>query len=152
MKFSSHHDIKLSQTEVFDRLSEFEVFERMAIKRGARVNRIDESEDISEGLKWRIGFTFRGRNRSFEVNLIEADVPNSLVFDADNPSVAGKTRIDVIPLSRTQTRLKVEAVIQQKTLGARLLVQSMKLARSKFNRRFARRVQDLAEGLEAGFE
>jgi hypothetical protein len=37
-------------------------------------------------------------------------------------------------------------------LGARLLVQSMKLARSKFNRRFARRVQDLAEGLEAGFE
>jgi len=96
--------------------------------------------------------TFRGRNRSFEVNLIEADVPNSLVFDADNPSVAGKTRMDVIPLSRTQTRLKVEAVIQPKTLGARLLVQSMKLARSKFNRRFARRVQDLAEGLEAGFE
>jgi hypothetical protein len=37
------------------------------------------------------------------VNLIEADVPNSLIFDADNPSVAGKTRIDVIPLSLTQT-------------------------------------------------
>jgi hypothetical protein len=32
------------------------------------------------------------------------------------------------------------------------LVQSMKLARSKFNRRFARRVQDLGEGIEAGFE
>ena len=58
MKFSSHHDIKLSQTEVFDRLSEFEVFERMAIKRGARVNRIDESEDISEGLSGGLGLRF----------------------------------------------------------------------------------------------
>jgi hypothetical protein len=36
-------------------------------------------------------------------------------------------------------------VLEPKTLAARLLVQSMKLARSKFNQRFKSRVGKLAE-------
>jgi carbon monoxide dehydrogenase subunit G len=152
MKFSSHYDIKLAQDVVFDRLSEFEKFERLAVKRGLRVRRIDESDDIAEGIKWRLEFPFRGKKRNVELTLVEADVPNSLVFDAQNPSVAGKIRVDVIPLSRTQTRLKFESVVQPKTLAARLMVHSMKLARSKFNRRFPRRVELFAEKLEIGFD
>jgi hypothetical protein len=60
--------------------------------------------------------------------------------------------VDVIPLSRTQTRLKFESVVQPKTLAARLMVHSMKLARSKFKRRFARRVELFVEKLEIGFD
>lgn len=56
MKFSSHYDLKLSQDIVFDRLSEFEKFERIAIKRGARVRRLDEGDDIIDGIKWQIGY------------------------------------------------------------------------------------------------
>lgn len=55
MKFSSHYDLKLSQDIVFDRLSEFEKFERIVIKRGARVRRLDEGDDIIDGIKWQIG-------------------------------------------------------------------------------------------------
>lgn len=104
MKFSSHYDLKLSQDIVFDRLSEFEKFERIAIKRGARVRRLDEGDDIIDGIKWQIGYPLRGKYRIVDLTLVEADVPNTLVFDAQNPTMAGKIRIDVIPLSRTQTR------------------------------------------------
>lgn len=152
MKFSSHHDIKLSQEEAFDRLSEFEKFERMAIKRGAQVQRLDESDDVIDGMKWKIGFDFRGKRRAAELHLTEADVPNTLCFEAFSPNLGAKMRIDVIPLSRTQTRLKVEAVLQPKTLSARLLIQSMKLARSKFNRRFSARLETFASKIETGFD
>ena len=152
MKFSSHYDLKLAQDIVFDRLSEFEKFERIAIKRGARVRRLDEGDDIIDGIKWLVGYPLRGKYRIVDLTLVEADVPNSLVFEAQNPTMAGKLRIDVIPLSRTQTRLKVDSVLQPKTLAARLLVHSMKLARSKFNRRFARRLETFAIRLEEGFD
>lgn len=90
MKLYSHYDIKLAQDVVFDRLSEFEKFERLAVKRGLRVRRIDESDDIAEGIKWRLEFPFRGKKRNVELTLVEADVPNSMVFDAQNPSVRVK--------------------------------------------------------------
>jgi hypothetical protein len=113
---------------------------------------LDEGDDIIDGIKWQIGYPLRGKYRIVDLTLVEADVPNTLVFDVQNPTMAGKMRIDVIPLSRTQTRLKVDSVLQPKSLSARLLVHSMKLARSKFNRRFARRLETFAIRLEEGFD
>jgi len=62
-----------------------------------------------------------------------------------NPALHARLEIEVIPLSRVQTRIQVVSVLEPKTLAARLLVQSMKLARSKFNQRFKSRVGKLAE-------
>ena len=43
MKFSAQEDLKLPQAEVFARLSNFETFERIAIKRNVRVSQISQS-------------------------------------------------------------------------------------------------------------
>lgn len=66
-------------------------------------------------------------------------------FHAVNPALHARIEIEVISLSRVQTRIQVVSTFEFKTLAARLLVQYMKLARSKFNQRFKSRVGKLAE-------
>ena len=96
-------------------------------------------------LGWNCRFKVRGRQRDVEIRLIEFDEPNSMKFQAVNPALHARLEIEVIPLSRVQTRIQVVSVLEPKTLAARLLVQSMKLARSKFNQRFKSRVGKLTE-------
>ena len=124
MKFSAQEDLKLPQADVFARLSNFDTFERIALKRNVRVSQISQNNPNEDTLGWNCKFKVRGRLRDVEIRLIE---------------------FDVIPLSRVQTRIQVVSVLEPKTLAARLLVQSMKLARSKFNQRFKSRVGKLAE-------
>jgi hypothetical protein len=145
MKFSAQEDLKLPQAEVFARLSNFETFERIAIKRNVRVSQISQSNPNEDTLGWNCRFKVRGRQRDVEIRLIEFDAPNSMKFHAVNPALHARLEIEVIPLSRVQTRIQVVSVLEPKTLAARLLVQSMKLARSKFNQRFKSRVGKLAE-------
>ena len=90
-------------------------------------------------------FKVRGRQRDVEIRLIEFYEPNSMKFHAVNPELHARLEIEVIPLSRVQTRIQVVFTFEFKTLAARLLVQSMKLVRSKFNQRFKFRVGKLAE-------
>ena len=67
MKFSAQEDLKLPQAEVFARLSNFETFERIAIKRNVRVLQISQSNPNEDTLGWNCRFTVRGRQRDFEI-------------------------------------------------------------------------------------
>ena len=145
MKFSAQEDVKLPQADVFARLSNFDTFERIALKRNVRVSQISQNNPNEDTLGWNCKFKVRGRLRDVEIRLIEFDEPNSLKFHAVNPALHARLEIDVIPLSRVQTRIQVVSVLKPKTLVARLLVQPMKLARSKFNKHFQSRVGKLAE-------
>ena len=80
MKFSAQEDLKLPQAEVFARLSNFETFERIAIKRNVRVSQISQSNPNEDTLGWNCRFKVRGRQRDVEIRLIEFDEPNSMKF------------------------------------------------------------------------
>ena len=59
MKFSAQEDLKLPQAEVFARLSNFETFERIAIKRNVRVSQISQSNPNEDTLGWNCRFKSR---------------------------------------------------------------------------------------------
>lgn len=80
MKFSAQEDLKLPQAEVFARLSNFETFERIAIKRNVRVSQISQSNPNEDTLGWNCRFNVHGRQRDVEIRLIEFDEPNSIKF------------------------------------------------------------------------
>jgi hypothetical protein len=65
-------------------------------------------------------------------------------FDGESPSLSGKGQIELLALSPRRTRLSVKVNLQAKTLSGRLLLQSLKLARSKINTRFKQRVAEFA--------
>ena len=87
MKFSAQEDFKVPQAEVFARLSNFETFERIAIKRNVRVSQISQNNPNEDTQGWNCRFKVRGRQRDVEIRLIEFDEPNSMKFHAVNPAL-----------------------------------------------------------------
>ena len=148
MKFVAKEDITLSQQVFYDRMADFQMFERVAIRRGVDITR-HGSLASAEGLKWDCMFEYRGRDRRATVQLSEFSAPERMLFLVTNSALNTRLDITISALSKTQSRFQVSAVLEPKSLTARLLVQSMKLARSKYNKRFQKRVAEVASELVA---
>ena len=91
MKFSAQEDLKLPQAEVFARLSNFETFERIAIKRNVRVSQISQNNPNEDTLGWNCRFKVRGRQRDVEIRLIEFDEPKQHEVSCGKPCIACAT-------------------------------------------------------------
>ncbi|MFT5743693.1 MAG: hypothetical protein ACI86S_001766 [Paracoccaceae bacterium] len=151
MKFTTKEDIEAPIDQVFNAVSDFPSFERSALRRGAEVSRVDTFETSQVGSAWDIAFKFRGKERALRATLAEFDAPNSLVADIVSKGIGGVTRVGLVPLSRSRTRLNVEIELTPKSLAAKLLFKSMSLAKGNMNKRLARRVADFAEDIEDQF-
>lgn len=148
MKFSTKEDLEVPIDALFDMLSDFEGFERAAMRHGADVARTDDMETLGEGMRWDVKAQLRGKQREFEVSLATYDRPNQMDFKAVSKNMQGRLLVDLVALSRNRTRIRVELDVRPQTLSARLLMQSAKLARNTLNRRYKTRVAHFAEDLE----
>lgn len=148
MKFSSHEDIEAPIEDVFRDISDFPVFERQALRRGAEVQRRDTLTAPGAGMMWDVAFDLRGKRREMLLELTRLDPPNGLLVAAGSPNISALFEVELVALSRRRTRLSTLLSLEAKTLSARLLLQSMKLARKSLNRRFRKRVAEFATDLE----
>lgn len=148
MKFSARADIDAPIDAVFAALSEFEGFERQAMRRGAEVQRVGEHGKPTVGDAWRVAFSLRGRRRELDLILVRYDGPNDMVFDAKSSGMDASFAIELVALSRTRTRMAVALDLSPLNLASRLLIQSLKLAKSTLNKRFKLRVAEYAKQLE----
>ena len=148
MKFSTNEDIEAPVDAVFEMFCDFETFERSAIRRGAEVQRVDNMVVPGVGMTWRAAFKMRGKPRQLELEMVTFDRPNEIVLESTSPGMVGVTRFDMIALSRQRTRVKVELEVKPLNLTSRLLVQSLKLARTSLTRKVKLRVAEYAKGME----
>jgi len=148
MKFSSNEDIEAPIDEVFAMLSEFEAYERSAIRRGIEVNRLHESASAKAGLAWDARFTLRGKPRDIRLNLTGYDTPNAMRIEADSQGLESILTLDLLALSPGRTRMSVVLNMAPKTLPARLLIQSLKLAKGNLTKRFKGKVGEFARQME----
>ena len=68
MKFSTRQDTDISAEALFHGLSDFPKMERMLMRRGAQVRRLDGDGAAAVGSAWQIGFDWRGRRGSCGLN------------------------------------------------------------------------------------
>ena len=149
MQFAAKEDIEAPVEAVFAMLSEFESFERSAIRRGIEVMRIGEHDDkIELGMGWNTRFVMRGKQRSLRLELCQYDPPSTMRFEATSASINATMLVDLLSLSQKRTRLGLVLELKPQTLSARLLVQSLKLVRANLTRRYKLRVAEYAKGLE----
>ncbi len=132
-------------------LSDFETFERSAIRRGIDVQRAGNITAPVVGRAWDITFTMRGKQRNMNLVLARYDTPNTMRFDANSQGLEGALELELLPLSPRRTRMSVAITLAPKTLSARLLVQSLKLAKGNLTKRFKLKVADYAKTLEEKF-
>ncbi|PJE31532.1 Polyketide cyclase / dehydrase and lipid transport [Pseudooceanicola marinus] len=148
MKIVAKEDIEAPIADVFDRVTDFRSFERSAIRRGAEVTRKDRPAVTGVGAAWDVRFDLRGKRRDIGLEVTEFDAPERMVMKLRSEGMKGGVLVDLVALSRTRTRIRIETEIKPKTLSARLLIQSLRLARGTIEKRVAERMAEFAASIE----
>lgn len=151
MKFSTRQDIDAPIDFVFRRASDFTGFEKQALRRGIEVERVANLESTDPGLCWNASFNFRGKSRKIMAELEQFDSPNAYVIQSVSGGVEASLSVDFMALSRARTRVIVGLELRPKNLSARLLVQSLKFAKSNLYSRFEARVERFSKDIEEQF-
>ena len=151
MKFSTKQDIETPAAYVFAALTDFEGWERAALRRGADVTRTDNLRSAGAGMSWHIAFQFRGRQRKMDVRLLNMMPTSTLEFAALSAAIDATTTIEIVEMSARRARLNVTAKFTPLTLTAKLFIQSLRLARARADRKFAQRIQTIAAEIEARY-
>ncbi|SMY06739.1 hypothetical protein [Flavimaricola marinus] len=148
MEFSTKEDIEAPIAFVWQQVTDFAAFERQALRRGADVSRRDTLTRPGVGSGWDVKFLYRGKERKLSANITNFDPPNTYTIVASSGGIDGNSVVDLVALSRGRTRLTVNIDLTAKSLAARLMLQSLKLAKSSLNRRFVGRVQSMSEDMQ----
>ncbi|MGR3539838.1 MAG: SRPBCC family protein [Hasllibacter sp.] len=147
MKFSDREDVEAPIDWVWRRVTDFDAHERTALRRGAEIERIDGGPAGAPGMAWRIGYEFRGRPRDTELRLVEVDAPNRMRLLSETGGIEGDVTVDLVALAPHRTRVAMAIELTPSTIPARLLVQSLRLAKAQLNRRFKDRMQSWAQDM-----
>lgn len=148
MDFEARQDIGAPQSTVFGALTDFPAFERQILRRGAEVRRTDSLPMPQAGNRWEVTFMFRGRERRVELAVDQIDPPDGMTMAGHIQGLDFVVTVDLMALSRSQTRMTVKSSLTARTLTARLLLQSLRLARGNMARRFETRIEQFAHDIE----
>ncbi len=151
MKLSSRQDIDAPAAFVFAALADFDAWERAAMRRGADVQRTENVNRDASGQSWLIKFAYRGKVRRIVLQQTAMQPPTSLQFAGNGASLDGVAAIDLMQLAPRRTRLSVTLDLRPRTIGARILMQSLRLAKARLNRRFSDRVVQICAEIESRY-
>tara|TARA_R110002096_G_scaffold47539_33_gene126839 strand:+ start:7473 stop:7946 length:474 start_codon:yes stop_codon:yes gene_type:complete len=148
MKFTTKEDIEAPLAYVYGALSDFEYWERAAMRRGADIERTDSLRTPGAGMGWKVAFDYHGKPRDLEVELLMLEHGQRITFDATgNPAGAGLD-IELVEMGPKRTRVSVEVDIKPKSLAARVFLQSLRLAKAKVQRKYEVRIAQVAAEIE----
>ncbi len=148
MKLATREDIDAPINAVFEQLSDFDGFERAIMRRGADVQRVDDLARPGPGMAWKTTFSFRGRAREARITLDEHAAPDRLRASVRSTGFEIDLLIDLVAMSKSRTRMNVALDAKPRTVPARLMIQSMRLARHRMLKRFRNRFADFARDVE----
>jgi len=149
MKFSTREDIEAPAEAVFDALTDFAALERAALRRGADVRRLDRMREPGAGMRWDVGFSYRGKPRNLVGEIVGFRRPQELAYEGQIGKMDLKGAATLVRLSPSRTRLVVEIELMPRSLTARLLLQTLKLGKANHLRRLSLRLQGFAREIEA---
>lgn len=151
MELTTREDIEAPIDFVFAQVTDFNAFERQALRRGASVRRSDTRADKGVGMTWEVSFTFRGKEREMRAELTRFDPPNGFEIEMRSGGLTGTTLVDLVAQSRSRTRLSIKTQMVANGLTARLLLQSLKIARANLTNRLSTRVATFSRDLETRY-
>ncbi len=151
MRFTTKQDIEAPLDFVYRTLTDFEAWERSAMRRGAEVERTDKLTRPGPGMTWAARFSYRGKTRAISLSLVTLEAPSTLSFAAQSAAVDGAAKLDLMEMSSRRTRVHVVVEVTPRSLAARLFLQSLRLARARIDRKFEQRVVQMATDIETRY-
>ena len=147
MKFSTREDIEVPIEFAFARVSDFDAYERRLLRQEVDISR-RTAGPVEVGTTWDVAFSFRDRPRRLTAELVSLEPPSGLAIHSLSDGLTLITEIELIALSQASTRVMVSVEAKAKTLAARVLLQSLKLAKPTLTKRFEGRVLGFAREIE----
>ena len=152
MKLNGKQDVDVPASFVARVLLDFQGWERAALRRGLDVRRTDGLTEPGIGSSWSIRFSFRGRQRVVDLTVVEREASGRVVVSFVGKAAQGTATLVPLALSPHRTRISASVDVQARTLAARLLFQSLRLARQRVVRRFDKRMALFGAEIEARFK
>ncbi|MEM9577310.1 MAG: SRPBCC family protein [Pseudomonadota bacterium] len=149
MKFSTREDIDAPIDTVFEAITRFDSFERAATRRGVEVRRLSDAQTRDAGAAWSLSFMMQGKTRDVEVAITRCEAPSTLEASITSRNIAGEATCALHQLSPERTRMTVAVEVRPLTLSARVLLQPLKLAKTRLSSKFKARVAAFAAEVEA---
>jgi len=84
--------------------------------------------------------------------MTELQRPDVMGMMFESGGLTGTFRAECLALSKSRTRVSLTIALEPQTLSARLLVQSLKLAKASLNKRFKLRVAEYAKQMEDRYQ
>lgn len=152
MKFSTREDIEAPIEKVFAAVTDFAGFEHAAMRRGIKFSRTDKAARPGPGSGWTIDYKFRGRARRAVATISKLERPQLMRTDFESGGIKGTGEVELIALSPSRTRMTVGLEMTPQTLAARLMLQSLKLAKSGLTTKFKARIAQYAADMQLRFK
>lgn len=149
MKFTTRIDTDMQASALFDAVASFDRIERLLMRRGVSVKRIDQASEPGCSMGWNLGFDWRGKARSLRLEVTRFDRPERMSMIGTSDAFDLRLDVSVVALSRTTSRLVFEVDARPRTMRARLMVQTAKLARPQLDRKFEQRVRGFLDDMRA---
>ena len=152
MKLTAKIDLEVPAAFVFDTLTDNASWEREAIRNGVEVSRPPGAPDRGLGAAWQMRGHYKGKPRKVLIVIEELVQDQRIGLSLDSPSIDGTARLEVMVLSPRRSRLRVDLEIKPKTLAARLVVNTMRLAKGRVQARFEKGLGQLGSRIKDRYE
>jgi hypothetical protein len=131
MKFKVSEDVDAPLDMVWGHFTDFTGFETEARGRGAVLHRVGQWTQAAQGAEWRGEVKVRGKIRPVSAKIMQL-VPQELcVIDSRIGGMQCHHEMLFVQLSQKVTRVAFVLDLSADTLTARLLLQTLKLARGR---------------------
>jgi hypothetical protein len=148
MQFRTTETVTGGIDAVFACMSDLVFYERKALDAGLAVRRLDKLPAPAPGMQWEVPFRARGRDRVAEIELVKLDAPMRMRFEGRVQGLLFEADMDCRVLDADATEVTVTTKLRAKSITAKVLLQSMKLARTTLNKRYRKRVRKALRDLE----
>lgn len=152
MKFSTNEDIEAPIEATFSMFTDFDNFERSAIRRGAEVHRTDKTRRKGVGMTWLAKFEMRGKTREVEAEMVEYTANDTYTIEGHSSNLVGFFVVEMVPLSKSRTRVSIALELKPKSLSGRLMLQTLKLGKTRMTRAFKVKAAAVAKDFEDGYK
>ena len=129
MKFETREDIEMPIEEAFALFSDFDQFERSALRRGVDVKRTDSQRYRGAGMTWASAFKFRGKHRKVAAELLTYNPSEGYEIELQSNDLKGHGMLELMALSKSRTRATMSIEMKSKSLSGRLMIQTMRQKR-----------------------
>lgn len=148
MRLTAKTDLEAPIGPAYNALVDHPSWERDAIERGLRVERVAGATHLGPGAGWEVHLPFRGKLVKLQLLVVEERPSDEVRYSYLSNAFEGEITLGVTPLSLRRTRLTMGIEIHPRTIMARVLMNTLRLAKGRAQARLEQRLAQMARQIE----